>query len=50
MTSREVLECPHCGEATQVNRLPQGLAFCSCAAQKPLPIPPPGADEAPEKR
>jgi hypothetical protein len=37
MTAREVIECPHCGEATQVNRLPQGEAFCSCAAQKPLP-------------
>jgi len=37
MTPREVIECPHCGEATQVNRLPQGSAFCSCAAQKPLP-------------
>ncbi|MCA3360807.1 MAG: hypothetical protein INF74_02550 [Roseomonas sp.] len=37
MTAREVIECPHCGEATQVNRLPQGSAFCSCAAQKPLP-------------
>ena len=37
MTAREVIECPHCGEATQVNRLLQGLAFCSCAAQRPLP-------------
>ena len=37
MTPREVIECPHCGEATQVNRMPQGLAFCSCAAQRPLP-------------
>ncbi|MCA3350305.1 MAG: hypothetical protein INF97_06910 [Roseomonas sp.] len=37
MTPREVIECPHCGEATQVNRLPQRSAFCSCAAQRPLP-------------
>ncbi|MFN7258074.1 MAG: hypothetical protein ACK5UK_01645 [bacterium] len=37
MTAREVIECPHCGEATQVNRLPQGRAFCSCAAERPLP-------------
>lgn len=36
MTPREVIECPYCGEATQVNHLPQGDAFCSCAAQKPL--------------
>ena len=36
MTPREVIECPYCGETTQVNRLPQGSAFCSCAAQKPL--------------
>jgi hypothetical protein len=50
MIPREVIECPHCGEATQVNRLPQGLAFCSCAAQKPLPTPPSGGDDAPEKR
>ena len=32
MTPREVMECPHCGEATQVNRLPQAGAFCSRAA------------------
>jgi hypothetical protein len=50
MTPREVMECPHCGEATQVNRLPQAGAFCSCAAQKPLPIPPPGGDDATKKR
>ena len=37
MIPRELVECPHCGEATQVNHLPQGSAFCSCAAQKPLP-------------
>lgn len=49
MNPREVLECPHCGEATQVNRLPKGLAFCSCAAQKPLPILLPGGDDVPEK-
>jgi hypothetical protein len=50
MIPREVIECPHCGEATQVNRLPQGRAFCSCAAQKPLPTPPSGGDDALEKR
>jgi len=50
MTPREVIECPHCGEATQVNRLPQGRAFCSCAAQKPLPIPAPAGDDAAIKR
>lgn len=46
MTAREVIECPHCGEATQVNRLPQGDAFCSCAAQRPLP----GPGDAGDKR
>jgi len=50
MTAREVIECPHCGEATQVNRLPQGDAFCSCAAQKPLPILAPAGDETANKR
>ena len=43
MTPREVIACPHCGEVTQVNRLPQGSAFCSCTAQRPLP--PTGAAE-----
>lgn len=42
----EVIECPHCGEATQVNRLPQGDAFCSCAAQRPLPLTGEAGDKA----
>jgi hypothetical protein len=46
MTPREVIECPHCGEATQANRLPQGDAFCSCAAQRPLPHPGDAGDKA----
>ena len=50
MIPRAVIECPHCGEATQVNRLPEGLAFCSCAAQKPLPILAPAGGEALSKR
>jgi hypothetical protein len=50
MTPREVIECPHCGEATQVNRLPQGSAFCSCAAQKPLPPTGAAGDKHPLKQ
>ena len=46
MILREVIECPHCGEATQVNRLPQGDAFCSCAAQRPLPLTGEAGDKA----
>ena len=46
MILREVIECPHCGEATQVNRLPQGDAFCSCASQRPLPLTGEAGDKA----
>ena len=46
MILREVIECPHCGEATQVNRLPQRDAFCSCAAQRPLPLTGEAGDKA----
>jgi len=39
MTSplREAVECPHCGEPTLPNRLPDGRLVCSCAAARPLP-------------
>ena len=50
MTPREVMECPHCGEVTQVNRLPQAGAFCSCAAQRPLPPPGLSGDDASLKK
>jgi ribosomal protein S27E len=45
MTPRLVVECPHCGEATQVNRLAQDQASCSCAAQRPLPLPGKAGDD-----
>lgn len=39
--AREVVECPHCGEPTLPNPLPDGSAVCSCAAERPLPATPP---------
>ena len=41
-----IRECPHCGEPTMANRLPDGSLVCSCAAMRPLPpgvLPMPGA-------
>jgi hypothetical protein len=36
--SREGLrDCPHCGEPTMANRLPDGRLVCSCPAMRALP-------------
>ncbi|WP_458096496.1 hypothetical protein [Roseomonas sp. WA12] len=43
-----IRECPHCGEPTVPNRLPDGQVVCSCAAERELPVPrPAGASAAP---
>lgn len=34
--TREPVECPHCGEATQPNRLADGTVVCSCAAEREI--------------
>jgi ribosomal protein L37AE/L43A len=36
-TDRQILECPHCGEPTQANRLADGSLICSCPAARILP-------------
>ncbi|MDB5316071.1 MAG: hypothetical protein JWO24_1915 [Rhodospirillales bacterium] len=41
---REPILCPHCAEPTMPNRLSDGLLVCSCAAERPLPEPPPVKD------
>jgi ribosomal protein L37AE/L43A len=38
-TTRDPVECPHCGEPTQANRLADGTVVCSCAAERSLPDP-----------
>lgn len=30
-------DCPHCGEPSMANRLPDGALVCSCPAMRPLP-------------
>ncbi len=37
--TRDPVECPHCGEPTQPNRLADGTLVCSCAAERQLPEP-----------
>ncbi|WP_256437523.1 hypothetical protein [Roseococcus sp. SDR] len=39
MSREAIRECPHCGEPTMPNRLPDGTLVCSCAAMRPLPGP-----------
>jgi formylmethanofuran dehydrogenase subunit E len=39
-TRGDPVECPHCGEVTMPNRLADGGIVCSCAAERPLPVPP----------
>ena len=38
------IECPYCAEPTMPNRLADGALVCSCAAERPLPEPPPETD------
>jgi len=36
MTREGLRECPHCGEPTMANRLPDGTLVCSCPAMRAL--------------
>jgi hypothetical protein len=36
-TTRDPIECPHCGEATVPNERADGTVVCSCAAARALP-------------
>ncbi|WP_170979148.1 hypothetical protein [Roseomonas sp. HF4] len=42
-TTRDPVECPHCGEPTLPNALADGTVVCSCAAERELPRPTPPA-------
>lgn len=37
MTREGPRDCPHCGEVTMANRLPDGRLVCSCPAMRDLP-------------
>lgn len=37
MTREGPRDCPHCGEVTMANRLPDGSVVCSCPAMRDLP-------------
>ncbi|MCX8133652.1 MAG: hypothetical protein N3D18_06775 [Roseococcus sp.] len=36
-TREGLRDCPHCGEPSMANRLPDGALVCSCPAMRPLP-------------